>query len=104
MGMTSFQTLFVHRYIHFSLISEFQNFIYEDSYIGQPPQPRIAAGALCPIYESSYIKICNSDTLLMSGYKLDMAAPATALPTASLSCIIPAKPDTPDFGSAISRP
>ena len=65
MGMTSFQTLFVHRYIHFSLISEFQNFIYEDSYIGQPPQPRIAAGALCPIYESSYIKICNLEIELI---------------------------------------
>ena len=47
-------------------ISELQNFIYDDSYIGQPQQ-RIAAGArqqagaLCPIYESSYIKICNSE-------------------------------------------
>ena len=48
------------------------NFLYmeiEDSYKGQP-QPFIVAGArqqagaLCPIYESSYIKICNSDTRL----------------------------------------
>ena len=41
----------------YSPISEFQNFIYDDSYIGQP-QPRIATGAgarqqavaLCPTY------------------------------------------------------
>ena len=51
---------------YISSISELQLFIYDDSYIGQP-QPRIVAGAwkqagaLCPIYESSYIKICNSE-------------------------------------------
>ena len=55
MGMTSFQTLFVHRYIHFSLISEFQNFIYEDSYIGQPPQPRIWRQARSVLYMSRHI-------------------------------------------------
>ena len=49
-----------------SSISEFQNSIYDDSYIVQP-EPRIEAGAwqqagaLCPIYESSYIKFCNSE-------------------------------------------
>ena len=53
-----------------SSFSEFQNFIYDDSYIGLP-QPRIAAGArqqagaLCPIYESSYIKIFNSENELI---------------------------------------
>ena len=46
--------------------------MYEDSYIGQP-QPCIGqesgrqagAGALCPIYESSYMKICYPDTRLL---------------------------------------
>ena len=58
----------LHTYI--SSISEFQNFIYDDSYIGLP-QPHIAAGArqqagaLCPIYESSYIKFWNSEIELM---------------------------------------
>ena len=53
-----------------SSISEFQNSIYDDSYIEQP-EPRIAAGAwqqagaLCPIYESSYIEICNSEIELV---------------------------------------
>ena len=49
-----------------SSISEFQNFIYDDSYMGLP-QPHIAAearqlaGAHRPIYELSYIKIFNSE-------------------------------------------
>ena len=53
-----------------SPISELQISIYKDPYIGQP-QPRIAAGArqhagaLCSMYESSYIKNCNSDIELM---------------------------------------
>ena len=56
-----------------SSISEFQNSIYDDSYIVQP-EPRIAAGAwqqagaLCPIYESSYIKFCNSEIELVYTY------------------------------------
>ena len=56
--------------IYSSPISELQFFMYEDSYIEQP-QPQTAAGsrqqagALFPIYESSYIKICNSDIGLL---------------------------------------
>ena len=56
-----------------SSISEFQNSIYDDSLIEQP-EPRIAAGAwqqagaLCPIYESSYIRFCNSEIELMYIY------------------------------------
>ena len=59
-----FNPFFPQLYI-ISPISEFQFFMYEDSYIEQP-QPQTAAGsrqqagALFPIYESSYIKICNS--------------------------------------------
>ena len=55
--------------------SEFKIFMREDSYIGQPQQyiatgARQQAGALCPIYESSYIKICNLDIRHMS--KMDL--------------------------------
>ena len=47
--------------------------MYEDSYIGQPQLHTYIyragamqqAGTLFPTYESSYIKICNSDTRLI---------------------------------------
>ena len=48
-------------------------YLYDDSYIGLP-QPQIAAGArqkagaLYPIYESSYIKIFNSENELMKNW------------------------------------
>ena len=55
---------------YISSISELQIFIYDDSYIGQSAPacwraPAAMRGSGCPIYESSYIKICNSKIELL---------------------------------------
>ena len=62
--------LIVTRLVLNSSISELQNFIYDDSYVGQSSPaccqaPAAIRGSGCTIYESSYIEFWNSEIELM---------------------------------------
>ena len=62
--------LIVTRLVLNSSISELQNFIYDDSYVGQSSPaccqaPAAIRGSGCTIYESSYIEFWNSEIELI---------------------------------------
>ena len=48
-----------------STVAVAQNFIYRTASAHIVAGTRQQAGGLCPIYESSYIKICNSEIELV---------------------------------------
>ena len=48
-----------------STVAVAQNFIYRTASAHIVAGTRQQAGVLCPIYESSYIKICNSEIELV---------------------------------------